>query len=183
MKPTFTDNHLNVSILKQGEVGVKDHNILHPALAITTKGVGVVTYSMVGPDLYLSHGYSPIDAKVGVGDINIVSKGKGPQEDYLGYFFDDFFLTGDYSWVAVEGDTVWIGSQSVEQTCTLEEFLSEVPDDVISLGDPLGFHVLVEGFPVGDFHATCGNTRIATFNWSSRISKLVMDDDDDDDDD
>ncbi len=51
----------------------------------------------------------------------------------------------------MDGDTLWLASESIEQSCTLDEYL-------------------------GDFTAIglCGNSRSALANWSTRVSALQI---------
>ena len=54
---------------------------------------------------------------------------------------------GDYGAAAYDNGDIWIASESIEQTCTFEEYLAA----------PFG---------------TCGGTRASLGNWGTRLSKL-----------
>src|SRR5262249_3351288 len=105
------------------------------------------------PDHFPSAGYTSIDAKVGAGDIHIVSEGVGADDGFSGYV--PFVTTqnrprwGDYGAAAVDGASIWIASESIEQTCTYAQYLTA---------------------PVGQ----CGGTRGALGNWATRITRLGL---------
>jgi hypothetical protein len=65
--------------------------------------------------------------------------------------FAGFPRWGDYGATAVDGDSIWIGSEYIGQTCTFAEYVS-------GLGSPTG---------------TCGGTRSGLGNWYTRISKIM----------
>jgi len=88
--------------------------------------------------------------------VRIISEGVGPHDGFTGYaaFVGDPPRTrwGDYGAVAMDGDTLWLASESIEQSCTLDEYL-----DLANFPDTVG---------------SCGDTRTALANWSTRVSSL-----------
>ncbi len=84
-KPDLANGALDVTVKHQSQVGVKDNHLIHPALAFNTKGQGIVTYTLTGDEYWPTHGYSTVDLKKGVGDINIITPGIGPLDDGRGY--------------------------------------------------------------------------------------------------
>src|SRR5207244_2957989 len=54
---------------------------------------------------------------------------------------------GDYGAAVLDGSSIWIASESIEQTCTLATY---------------------ESAPFG----SCGGTRSSLANWATRISKV-----------
>jgi len=80
-----------------------------------------------------------------------VSEGVGPQD---GFSATDSLgggrpRWGDYGATAMDGGTLWLASESIEQTCTLEQFLTGA---------------------IG----SCGGTRTALANWGTRISAISL---------
>jgi hypothetical protein len=92
-----------------------------------------------------------VDAKIGLGDIHIAAEGVGPDDGFTGYKPTASNGTrprwGDYGAAATDGDSIWIASEYVNQTCTLTGWLTS--------------------------NFRCGNTRTQLANWGTRISKVV----------
>ncbi len=55
---------------------------------------------------------------------------------------------GDYGAAAVDGNSIWIASEYIAQSCSLDQWLTA---------------------PIG----RCGNTRGALGNWSTHVSKIT----------
>lgn len=138
-------------VQQQGYAGILGNNLTYPALAVTPSGRGVMAFTMLGNDHYPSAGYAGIDAKIGVGDLHIAAEGLGPDDGFTGYNPTASFGTrprwGDYGGAAVDGNSIWIASEYVNQTCTFDTFLAT--------------------------NFRCGNTRTQLGNWGTRISKVV----------
>jgi hypothetical protein len=136
---------------KEGYIALKDNNLTMPAIAMTSDGNGVIAFTVMGEDYFPSAGYVTINRKGKVGPIHIAAEGLGPDDGFTSYkaFVGDPPRTrwGDYGAAVTDGDTIWIASEYIAQTCTLEEFLT----------DALG---------------SCGGTRTALANWATRISKI-----------
>ena len=137
---------------KRGYLALANNNLTYPAIATTSSGRGVVAFTVVGADNYPSAGYAAIDAKVGTGDVHIAGAGLGPADGFTSY---KFFVGnpprtrwGDYGAAAVDGNSIWIASEYIGQSCTLAQM--ETP--------PFG---------------ACGGTRSSLGNWGTRISKLT----------
>jgi hypothetical protein len=100
---------------------------------------------------YPSAGYAGIDAIAGVGDIHIAAEGVGPDDGFTGYKPTASNGTrprcGDYGAAASDGNTIWIASEYVNQTCTLTGWLTS--------------------------NFRCGNTRTQLANWGARIAKIA----------
>jgi len=146
---------LNPNSLKpfaQGYVGLEDNNVTYPAIAVTESGRGVIAFTLVGADHFPSAAYVSLDAKVGAGDIHVIADGAGPQDGFSGYRplggTPARPRWGDYGAAAVDGNTVWLASEYIAQTCTFAAYKQA----------PFG---------------TCGGTRGSLGNWSTRISKLI----------
>lgn len=138
-------------VSRQGYLGLANNNLTYPAIGVTKEGRGVMAFTLVGPDHYPSAAYAGIGAEEGAGDIHIAAAGKGPDDGFTSYkvFVGDPPRTrwGDYGAAVADGDTVWIASEYIAQTCTLAQYTTA----------PFG---------------SCGGTRTSLGNWATRISAV-----------
>ena len=136
---------------QQGYAGIVGNNLTYPAIAVTQSGRGVMAFTVLGNDHYPSAGYAGIDSKIGVGDIHIAAEGAGPDDGFTGYNPTSANGTrprwGDYGAAVSDGNSIWIASEYVNQTCTFNTWLST--------------------------NFRCGNTRTQLANWGTRISQVV----------
>jgi hypothetical protein len=143
------------TISTQGTIAVANNNVTYPAIGVTKSGRGIMAFTLVGGDHFPSAGFVALDARAGAGPVHIAAEGVGPQDGFAGYQpFSARPRWGDYGAAATDGDSVWIASEYIGQTCTFAEYLVA----------PLG---------------TCSNTRAALGNWDTRISKVSTNVDDD----
>jgi hypothetical protein len=152
----FSLNPDSLKVFQDGYVALEGNNVTYPALAVTESGRGAIGFTVLGPDHFPSAGYTSLDAKVGAGDIHIISAGLGPQDGFSGYRGLANPVRprwGDYGAAATDGNSIWLASESIEQTCTFADFL------VNSSTSPFG---------------TCNGTRGALGNWGTRISRLSV---------
>jgi hypothetical protein len=145
------------NLVLQGTLALAGNNLTYPAIGVTDSGRGVMAFTVIGDDHFASAGYTSLDANVGAGDIHIIAEGQGLDDGFTGYkaqVFPNPVRTrwGDYGAAAVVGNTVWIASEYIAQSCTLAQWLQ-----VNSAG----------------FIGTCGSTRGALGNWSTHISNLT----------
>ena len=147
----FVINPHSGNVDQQGYAGISGNNLTYPAIAVTPSGRGVMAFTVLGNDHYPSAGYAGIDAIAGVGDIHIAAEGVGPDDGFTGYKPTTSDGTrprwGDYGAAASDGNTIWIASEYVNQTCTLTGWLTS--------------------------NFRCGSTRTQLANWGTRISKVV----------
>jgi len=151
LAPRSTYGGVSAMVRTQGQLGVTDNDLTYPAVGVTSKGRGVMAFTLAGQDFFPSAGYAAISVR-GVGAVHVTAAGKGPQDGFAGY--EAFNAPnpprprwGDYGAASVDGSYVWIASEYIGQTCTLAEY---------------------EASPFG----TCGNTRTAFANWDTRISVI-----------
>jgi hypothetical protein len=144
----YVINPHSVKLDLQGQAGVASTDLTYPALSVTESGRGVITFTFTGDNDYPSAAFAGLDAKVGMGDIQIAAPGAGPWDGFTSYvvYGSGRPRWGDYGAAAVDGRTIWIASEYVAQTCTYAAYLL----------DP-----------------TCGGTRAALGNWSTRISQIT----------
>ncbi len=143
-------------VKKQGYVALADNNLTYPAIALNSSGKGAIAFTVVGETHYPSAGYVTIDANGNVGPIHIAAAGLGPSDGFTSYksFVGDPPRTrwGDYGAAVTDGNTIWIASEYIGQTCTYSQYYPSPPSTA--------------GF------GSCGATRTSLANWGTRISKL-----------
>ncbi len=152
VKPSVSSAGVAGTVAKQGYLGLANNNVTYPAISVTPSGRGVMAFTLVGADYYASAAYAAIDAKIGVGDIHVIKAGLGPDDGFTSYkaYVGDPPRTrwGDYGGAVAVGNSIWIASEYIGQTCTLAQY---------------------ESSPFG----SCGGTRATLGNWDTRISKLT----------
>jgi hypothetical protein len=136
-------------IFANDTLALPDANLTYGAAAVTQSGRGVIAFTVVGPNDYPSAGYAGLDAKIGAGQVHIAAAGAGPWDGFTGipYLGGGRPRWGDYGAASADGNTIWIASEYIAQTCTLAQYLTP----------PL---------------FQCGGTRGALSNWSTRISAI-----------
>jgi hypothetical protein len=147
----FVLNPASGLIFANDTLALPDASLSYPALAVTSSGRGVIAFTVTGPNLYPSAGYAGIDAKVGAGDVHIASAGMGPWDGFTGIPIladGDLPRWGDYGAAVADGDSIWVASEYIAQTCTYAQY---------------------KAAPFGQ----CGGTRGALGNWATRISKIT----------
>ena len=135
----------------QGKIGVAGNNVNYPAIAALPNGRGVVAFTLVGADHFPSAAYVQLGPNGHEGPVRIAADGKGPDDGFTGYEPYNPGTSnarwGDYGAAVVDGSDIWIASEYIGQTCTLESYVAT----------PFG---------------TCNGTRVALGNWGTRISRI-----------
>jgi hypothetical protein len=133
----------------QGYVAVLGNYVIFPSVGVSPGGRKVVIgLTLSGPDYYPSAVYSIIrggDSKA----VRIAGAGVGPDDGFTGYlpFADDRIARwGDYSAAVGVDGTIWAANEYIAQRCTVAEYMAD---------------------------QTCGGTRTALANWSTRISAIT----------
>jgi len=134
----------------QGVAGLPSTDLTYAAVGVLENGRGVLAFTLTGDNDYPSAAYASLDAKIGMGDVHVAAAGAGPWDGFTSYiaFGSGRPRWGDYGGAAVDGDSIWIASEYIAQTCTYAQYL------IVPRGQ-------------------CGGTRGALSNWSTHISKLV----------
>jgi hypothetical protein len=146
----FVINPNSGGLFANGTLALPDASLTYGAAAVTQSGRGVIAFTVVGSNDYPSAGYASLDAKMGAGDVHIAQAGAGPWDGFTGIpFFGSRPRWGDYGAAAADGNTIWLASEYIGQTCTLAQYLTP----------PL---------------FQCGGTRGALGNWGTRISKIQL---------
>jgi hypothetical protein len=147
----FVVNPNSGGIFANGTLALPDANLTYGAAAVTQSGRGVIAFTVVGSNDYPSAGYASLDAKIGAGDVHIAMTGAGPWDGFTGipYLGGGRPRWGDYGAASADGNTIWIASEYIAQTCTLAQYLTAP-------------------------RFQCGGTRGALGNWATRISALQL---------
>ena len=134
----------------QGQAGIANTDLTYPAVGVTQSGRGVIAFTLTGDHDYPSAAFSGLDAKAGMGNVQVAAAGAGSWDGFTSYviFGAGRPRWGDYGAAAVDGSNIWVASEYVAQTCTYTEYLVA---------------------PRGQ----CGGTRGALSNWSTHISKVT----------
>jgi hypothetical protein len=144
-------SRLSGSIIRQGQFGMANNHLTYPAVGVTASGRGVIAFTLVGADHYPSAAYASLSANAGAGPVQVAREGLGPSDGFTSYkaFVGDPPRTrwGDYGAAAVDGTSIWIGSEYIGQTCTFTQYVAA----------PFG---------------SCGGTRTSLGNWYTRISLI-----------
>jgi hypothetical protein len=144
-------------IEKQGYLALANNNLTMPAIAVAPNGKGVIAFTIMGEDYFPSAGYALISSNGSVGPIHVAAQGLGPADGFTSYkaFVGDPPRTrwGDYGAAVTDGNTLWIASEYIAQTCTLEQYLTGAIGACPDAAHPTG-------------------SRTALGNWSTRVTKL-----------
>ena len=144
-------------VKKQGYLALANNNLTYPAIAMGANGKGAIAFTIMGGDYYPSAGYALIASNGSVGPLHVAGAGLGPTDGFTSYkaFVGDPPRTrwGDYGAAVTDGNTIWIASEYIAQTCTYAQFYPSPPSTA--------------GF------GSCGETRTTLANWATRVSKLT----------
>lgn len=155
--PSVTPASVSGSVVQQGALGLADNNLTYPAVGVTASGRGVIAFTVIGPGgatnpgNFPSAGFAALDALVGAGPLQIAAAGLGPDDGFTSYkafVGNGRNRWGDYGAAVADGNTIWIASEYIAQTCTFSEYIAA----------PFG---------------SCGRTRASLGNWATRISQVT----------
>jgi hypothetical protein len=139
-------------VAHQGYIGVANQNVMFPAIATTSSGAGAMVYTLSGANYYPSAAYSLVSPTGVERNVRLAAAGVGPQDGFLEYLPLDGPGSaldprwGDYSAAVPVGNTVWLATEYIAQSCSFATFQRDM---------------------------TCGNTRAPLMNWSTRISAVT----------
>jgi hypothetical protein len=160
-------NPVAPKVVLSGYLGASGHDFTYPAIGVTASGRGVMAFTDTGDTTNPSAAYAPIDASLGVGAWIDVAAGS-PQDDGFTSYKSQVgnpprTRWGDYGAAAVDGNSIWIASEYIDDTC-----------DYTHWGGPF-----FAGGTGDNLLGTCGGAlhgpgkRTALANWATRISKLT----------
>ncbi len=135
-------------VVVQGQLGSSDTDYTYPAIGVLQNGRGVMAFTLTGDHDFPSAAYTSIDANVGAGPVQVAHEGDGAWDGFtqIVAFGAGRPRWGDYGAAAPMGNSIWVASEDVEQTCDYATYFA----------DP-----------------TCGGTRGALSNWATHISQVT----------
>jgi hypothetical protein len=157
LTPSVTGSAVSASVVSNNYLGVTNNNVTYPAVGVTTGGLGVMAFTLVGADHYPSAAYAPISTG-GVGAMQVAMAGAGPEDGFSGYKAEGnppgTFRPrwGDYGGAVEDGGKIWIASEYIGQSCTLSQY------ETNTSASPL---------------FSCNKTRTALANWDTRITEVT----------
>jgi hypothetical protein len=116
---TPSDPHgtLSATVARQGYIAVDGANMLFPAIGVTDAGKAAIVFTLVGPAMFPSAAYVPVDLTSGAGAVRIAAAGALPDDGFSGYRafgFDGVGRWGDYSAaVADTSGTIWMATEYI----------------------------------------------------------------------
>jgi len=72
-------------IVLQGQAGIANTDLTYPAVAVTQSGRGVIAFTLTGDNDYPSAALAGLDAKGGMGDVQVGAAGAGPWDGFTSY--------------------------------------------------------------------------------------------------
>jgi hypothetical protein len=154
VQPDLRSGSLDARTKRSGYVGVAGNDVTYPAVGVTRSGQVVMAATLTGRNHYPSASFTVLNSSRPT--VRVISEGLGPQDGFSGYrAFNDPPRPrwGDYGATAMDGNTLWVASESIEQRCTLAEYIG--PPDLSAVG-------------------SCGGTRTALANWGTRVTALHL---------
>ncbi|WP_326942688.1 hypothetical protein [Actimicrobium sp. GrIS 1.19] len=152
LKPRVSGNRADARVLREGRIALAGHGLTRPAIAALPGGKGVIAFSLIGANHYPSAAYVRFNDESGHrgSTINLVAEGMGADDEFGNYqaFGTPRSRWGDYGAAAVDGRDFWVASEYIARSCTLAQFVN--PAALL----------------------TCGGTRVALTNWSTRVSRI-----------
>jgi hypothetical protein len=136
------------TVLRDGIVAHADDDLYYPSIGATTEGPALMVFSISGASLFPSAANFTLGSS-GLGRINIVKAGAGPDDGITGYTDEsgrEAARWGDYSAAVASGGEIWTATEYIPSSCTSTTYGS----------DPL-----------------CGMTRAPDANWGTYISKHI----------
>ncbi len=138
---------VSAKMRSQGILALEGESLAYPTLGVTASGRGIIGFTRVGENLFPSVGYASLDDVAGVGMVHMIEEGKSPQDGFTEYE-GGRPRWGDYGAAAVDGSTVYLAGQYIEQPpCTVTDFINT--------------------------GGSCFGYRTTFANWSTRVSKLT----------
>jgi hypothetical protein len=157
INPGLSGSTIAPTVANQGYLGFGNNHLTYPAVGVTAAGKGVNAFTVTGNSYFPSAGYALLTEAGGASDVHIAQAGAGPQDGFSGY---KIFANvppnarprwGDYGAAAVDGNTVWLASEYIAQSCSFTDY---------------------NGSKTSPAFGSCGGTRTTLANWATRISRV-----------
>jgi hypothetical protein len=113
VRPSLGDEALDsATMTRQGYVGLRNNNVLYPAIQSDVAGNAAMVVSVAGPSRFPSAAFTTLrSGQSGFGAVTIAAKGTGPYVPRP----KQFGRWGDYSYASLDSatDTVWLATEYV----------------------------------------------------------------------
>lgn len=112
----FAVDPTGAAVTSQGYVAVNNENVLFPSIGVSDSGRGVISFTVVGPDIFPSTGYARVNASSGASDVHISGAGVLPEDGFSGYRAFGGGGTarwGDYSAAVFSNGKVWLAAEYI----------------------------------------------------------------------
>ena len=115
-------------VKRQGYLALADNNLTYPAIAMGANGKGAIAFTVLGETNYPSAGYATIDANGSVGPIHlrlpVSDRPTGSPATRRSWGSSPDALGRDYGAAVTDGNSIWLASEYIAQTCTFQQWLS-----------------------------------------------------------
>jgi len=118
VQPSWSGATLGGAVVKQGIVSISNNSLLFPSVGMNRFGKGVMSFSIVGDDVYPSVAYVKLDDSpaTGAGPIHVAALGAAPDDGFSGYAFFGGRVGrwGDYSAAVADSDgNIWFANEYI----------------------------------------------------------------------
>jgi hypothetical protein len=157
VRPSQMASGLQATLVNNGYYAAAGANLIYPAIGVTSFGKGIMAFTLTGPHNYPSAAYAAIDVN-GVGPLHIAAAGKGPQDGFSEYkYYGNAGVAGprwgDYGAAVPIGNIIWIASEYIGQSCTLQQYLTNTAQSPLY---------------------SCNQTRVPLGNWYTHLSRIII---------
>jgi hypothetical protein len=114
--PSWSGSTLHASMTNQGYLAANQESVSYPSVGVNAAGMGVITFTLIGPDFYPSAAFATLDMFGGAGPIQIAAGGAAPDDGFTGYgaFGGRVARWGDYSAAVADADgSIWIATEYI----------------------------------------------------------------------
>jgi len=121
VSPAGAAGAFSPTIKAQGYVAVNQENVLFPSIGVNGSGTAVMSFTLVGPDIFPSAAFSRISLSEGAGIVHVSGAGQDPEDGFTAY--KDFGGGGTARWgdysaaVADLSGNVWLATEYIPKAC------------------------------------------------------------------
>lgn len=119
--PKVEHGSLSANMAGQGYVTLANDSVFYPSIAVNSKGQGLMSFTISGPDYYPSSGYVMLNGAV-AGDVHVAAAGQGVEDGFTGYpeyGGNGASRWGDYSAAGVNVDgSFWFADEYIAHPAT-----------------------------------------------------------------
>lgn len=117
LSPSLRAGALAAPVLRQGYLYVNGNHLLRPSIAVNSKGLGAIVFTLVGTDYYPSAAFVPIGVSTTSSTIQVAAQGFAPEDGFSAYLepgLPGIARWGDYSAAVVAADgSIWMATEYI----------------------------------------------------------------------